>query len=229
MAGGLDKELAYIQSMDSVNEKLSELLKAFRHHFPCQLVHLFRYSIFDQRIDGIFTCEQGAIKAISHWHDDVRTIPVLYDALQRKQVVCLDGESFQIRLSSKYTLNEPVENMIVLPIVVNNLIIAFMCAINIHFEFNDEMDRYLQGFGEQMKQLLHLKHSPPGPPAFTLSEKELRVMQYIANGFTTKEIAPLLNIAEATVKYFINNVMTKTSSRNRTEAVANLYRSNLLL
>ncbi|ACT04819.1 helix-turn-helix domain-containing protein [Paenibacillus sp. JDR-2] len=229
MDASLDKELLYIQSMDSVNEKLSELLKAFRNHFPCQLVHLFRYSIFDQRMDGIFTCEQGMIKAISHWHDDVRTIPVLYDALQLKRVAYLDGEAFQIRLSSKYTLNEPVENMLVLPILVNNVIIAFMCAINIQFEYNDEMNRYVQGYGEQMKQLLHLKHSPAARAAYALSEKELRVMQYIADGFTTKEIAPFLNIAESTVKYFINNVMLKTSSRNRTEAVANLYRANLLL
>ncbi|MFF2484583.1 LuxR C-terminal-related transcriptional regulator [Paenibacillus sp. NPDC058071] len=229
MVGSLDEEILRIRLIDSANEKLSELLKAFHHHFPCQLVHLFRYSIFDQRIDGIFSCDQGMIKAIPQWHDDARTIPFLYDALQLKKVVHLEGESFQIRLSSKYTLNEPVENMIVLPIIVNDVIVAFICAINTNFEFNNEMSRYLQGFGEQMKQLLHVEQVPSASRAVTLSEKELRVMQYTANGFTTKEIASFLNIAESTVKYFINNVMTKTSSRNRTEAVANLYRASLLI
>lgn len=228
MQPSMNKDLLYIQGLESVNEKLSELLKMFHHNFPSLIVHLFRYSIFDQRMDGIFTYEQETIKAIPHWHDEIRTIPFLYDAVQKKEVVYLEGEYLQLRVSSKYTINEPVENILLVPIVVNNVVIAFISAINIHFSYNEEMKRYLEGFSEQMKHLLHLKPTTDMKNTFALSEKEIRVMQYIVNGYMTNEIAHFLSIAEPTVKYFIKNVMQKTVSRNRSEAIAKLFREQLL-
>lgn len=53
-------------------------------------------------------------------------------------------------------------------------------------------------------------------------------MQYISNGYTTKEISSVLELSESTIKYFIKNIMLKTNSANRAEAVAAMFRMKLV-
>lgn len=54
---------------------------------------------------------------------------------------------------------------------------------------------------------------------YSLSNRELTVFRYLANGCTNKEIASNLGVELSTVKTHINNLYTKINCTNRKEAM----------
>jgi DNA-binding NarL/FixJ family response regulator len=52
-----------------------------------------------------------------------------------------------------------------------------------------------------------------------LSDRELEILQLIAEGLSNPEIAARLFLAEGTVKNYVSNILQKTNSRDRTQAV----------
>jgi len=52
-----------------------------------------------------------------------------------------------------------------------------------------------------------------------LSDREREVVQLIAKGMNNQEIALALNIAEGTVKFHVNNILSKFQVHDRTQAV----------
>jgi two-component system NarL family response regulator len=61
-----------------------------------------------------------------------------------------------------------------------------------------------------------------------LSERELLVLQYIANGRRNKEIAELLCLSESTVKVYASSILRKLNAICRTEAIAVATKRGLL-
>jgi two-component system, NarL family, response regulator len=61
-----------------------------------------------------------------------------------------------------------------------------------------------------------------------LSERELQVLQYIANGRSNMEIGQILYIAEDTVKGHVRSILTKLDAMGRTEAIAIAARRGLI-
>jgi two-component system, NarL family, response regulator len=53
-----------------------------------------------------------------------------------------------------------------------------------------------------------------------LSPREVEILQLMARGASNKDIAARLTVSLATVKFHVNNVMTKLGANSRTEAVA---------
>lgn len=60
------------------------------------------------------------------------------------------------------------------------------------------------------------------------SERELTVLRLVANGVSSREIAQQLTMSEATVKRALQQVFEKLEVRNRSEAVAEAMRRNLI-
>jgi len=52
-----------------------------------------------------------------------------------------------------------------------------------------------------------------------LSEKELQIVKLMAGGFSNKEIATSIFLAEGTVKNHISNILAKLNTRDRIRAV----------
>lgn len=65
-----------------------------------------------------------------------------------------------------------------------------------------------------------------GPPD-GLSNRELEVLELIANGLSNTEIATRLFVSEATIKTHINHIFTKTGVRDRAQAVRYAYQQGL--
>jgi LuxR family maltose regulon positive regulatory protein len=61
---------------------------------------------------------------------------------------------------------------------------------------------------------------PPSPLVEPLSERELEVLQHLADGLSNREIAAKLVLAVTTVKKHASNIYGKLGVRSRTEAVA---------
>jgi DNA-binding CsgD family transcriptional regulator len=56
-------------------------------------------------------------------------------------------------------------------------------------------------------------------PHFTLSDREQEIMALLAQGLRDRDIAQQLHISESTVKFHVNNSLTKLQAKNRYEGV----------
>ncbi|MAU01077.1 MAG: DNA-binding response regulator [Anaerolineaceae bacterium] len=61
-----------------------------------------------------------------------------------------------------------------------------------------------------------------------LSDRELEILQLIAEGLSNPEIAARLFLAEGTVKNYVSNILQKTNTRDRTQAVLKAQSLGLL-
>jgi DNA-binding NarL/FixJ family response regulator len=66
------------------------------------------------------------------------------------------------------------------------------------------------------------------PASSDVSERELEVLNLIANGATNQEIAQQLTITMSTVKAHVNHLLSKLEARTRAEAVTEGLRRNLI-
>ncbi|MBV8101415.1 MAG: response regulator transcription factor [Verrucomicrobia bacterium] len=62
-----------------------------------------------------------------------------------------------------------------------------------------------------------------------LSERELQVLQYMANGRSNKEIGQVLYISENTVKAHVKSILAKLDAMGRTEAIAIAIKRGLIV
>ncbi len=63
---------------------------------------------------------------------------------------------------------------------------------------------------------------------FSISSKEVKILEFLKGGCTTREIADKMYISERTVRYHLENILQKLNVKNRTEAVANAISNNLI-
>lgn len=57
------------------------------------------------------------------------------------------------------------------------------------------------------------------PPLDTFSEREVAILRLLAGGYSNKEIARSLFLAEGTVKNYVSEILSKLDTRDRTRAV----------
>lgn len=82
--------------------------------------------------------------------------------------------------------------------------------------------------------LLRAIRSDPVPaqegaaPIRALTDRETDVLRMLAEGYTTREIAELLHLAEGTVKNHISMILQKLGARDRTSAVLRALREGVL-
>ena len=61
-----------------------------------------------------------------------------------------------------------------------------------------------------------------------LTDRELEILQLVAKGLSNPEIAARLFLAEGTVKNYVSNILQKTNTRDRTQAVLKAQSLGLL-
>jgi len=83
---------------------------------------------------------------------------------------------------------------------------------------------------EYVTSLLELAGHPDHTrhPADTLTERELEVLKYMAQGASNQDITDALVVSLGTVKSHIHHIMDKLGAQNRTEAVAKARSLNIL-
>jgi len=82
--------------------------------------------------------------------------------------------------------------------------------------------RLLQGLGQVRTNFSSLEQPDP------LTERETEILRLMAGGYSNKEIANALNVAEGTVKNHVSNVLSKMGVRDRTRAVLKAFEAGIL-
>ncbi|HET6604791.1 MAG TPA: response regulator transcription factor [Xanthomonadaceae bacterium] len=57
------------------------------------------------------------------------------------------------------------------------------------------------------------------PPTGTFNEREVAILRLMAGGYSNKEIARSVHLAEGTVKNYVSEILAKLDARDRTRAV----------
>ena len=63
---------------------------------------------------------------------------------------------------------------------------------------------------------------------FVLSEKEIKIIEFIANGLTNKEISEEIFLSEGTVKNNITNILSKLELRDRTQIAIFAFKNGIV-
>lgn len=65
----------------------------------------------------------------------------------------------------------------------------------------------------------HLRYADTALPADALGGRELAILRLMAGGYSNREIARSLHLAEGTVKNYVSEILEKLDTRDRTRAV----------
>ncbi|MGY6630423.1 MAG: response regulator [Wenzhouxiangella sp.] len=82
--------------------------------------------------------------------------------------------------------------------------------------------RLLKGLSSVQPEFSSLEQPDP------LTERETEILRLMAGGYSNKEIASALNVAEGTVKNHVSNVLSKMGVRDRTRAVLKALEAGLI-
>lgn len=80
-----------------------------------------------------------------------------------------------------------------------------------------------------LTRLLFAESDAAGPLVESLTERELEVLQWLAQGLANKQIASQLGISEHTVKFHVSSIYSKLDATNRAEAVRLGVQQGLIL
>ena len=83
-------------------------------------------------------------------------------------------------------------------------------------------ERLLKGLGQLSTGFSALDHPDP------LTERETEILRLMAGGYSNKEIANALNVAEGTVKNHVSSILSKMGVRDRTRAVLKAFEGGLI-
>jgi len=83
-------------------------------------------------------------------------------------------------------------------------------------------ERLMKGLGEMRTEFTSL--SQPDP----LTDRETEILRLMAGGYSNKEIAGALSVAEGTVKNHVSNILSKMGVRDRTRAVLKALEGGLI-
>jgi DNA-binding NarL/FixJ family response regulator len=82
--------------------------------------------------------------------------------------------------------------------------------------------RLLSGLEGMQTDFVSLEQPDP------LTDRETEILRLMAGGFSNKEIANSLNVAEGTIKNHVSNILSKLGVRDRTRAVLKAFELKLV-
>ncbi|AMO85796.1 transcriptional regulator NarP [Solibacillus isronensis B3W22] len=223
-----EQNLAKINSVENVDKKIKMMIECFLSTFSIEETMLFRYSPIDHLAEGIVCANTNEFKCISSIRDDVTTIPAIFEAIQKKSAQYFESNDFHLNIPRKYIIAENQNSLLVVPIIFNHVVVGYFLGTHFHKNFDPQLLMEANLFSSQVGEMLFNHPCYVENNEIKLSKREFEVMKCVAFGYSSKQIAHLLEISETTIKQYIKSVMSKTNTSNRTHAVAFLFQKRIL-
>lgn len=210
------KKVNELEAIDSHEGRLQYLLEIYLELFPVDEAFLFRYSHFGYLAEGVLSLADNKFKNISFIRDDVRSIPGILSSLQQRKAKYYEGADYFKTMGTKYVYSH--SSGLVVPITVHTLVIGYLITNQFKTEtpINEQHLSFLTFFGKNVGQVLCHPHDID-IESTPLSRREMQVMQKIANGDSTKEIAGELRLREVTINQYIKSALHKLNAKNRVD------------
>ncbi|QCR33503.1 response regulator transcription factor [Lysinibacillus sp. SGAir0095] len=215
----LEEKLAKCVHLQTQEEKICHILLALDELSFCEKISFFRYSPIGYVGEGVAAMQDGQLQSISYIRDDLRSLPIIKNAIEKRKTTFNEGKEIITLISSRYHRSEPLKALLVIPIIVNNMTIAYICCefTKSSVRFNEQVLEQFTLFGRLTGELFIQPHSSAHPK---LSPRENQVLRALANGLSTKELTTLLSLSEATIKQYIKSILIKLGAKNRAHAVS---------
>ena len=218
-----------LRNIRSQEELFVKVLDLYLHSFPVKSALLLRYSPLGHIGEGIIGISlNDGYKFITHYVEDLRNVPIVMQALQERRALHVKGIDYLKSMPSKYISRVGSEQIIIVPIFHGNVSIGYICGDEFEEDFNisNNILEDFTLFGRLTGELFVTNNK--GLNDCPLSKRELEVMQHVALGQSTKEIAASLQISDLTVNQYIKSAIKKMQAQNRVEAIVKLFKSGLI-
>lgn len=218
------KNAVHLQTQE---EQICYLLNIFKKTFQGERLSFYRYSSIGYVGEGVAMLEEDQFQSISYIRDDIRGLTVIRQAIEQQKPIYYRGQELITQITSRYQRSEPLKALLIVPIIANNLPIAYICSefIQVDYTVTTHLLNQLSIFGNVAGELLVQPRHQTNPK---LSQRENQLIHLLANGYSTKEMADHLSLSEATIKQYIKSVMTKLEAKNRTHAVSIFLKQNVV-
>ena len=229
----------------TLNEAVENITSGFVNYLPFERCALFSYSNSDQSGFGLFGYHLNN-DAIQNIRENITNIPLIYDILQKVQLIGEKANNLQPihildakkGLPQKYVQQFQLESIVIAPIYAPSEGKLIGAAIldqgpGKHFKVSRETYMALMKYGQSAGELLVKFERNGQQPAWKkegphLSPREIEVLKLMAEGASTNEAAQQLYLSEYTVRDYISSILQKMNARNRTEAVVKAIRDHII-
>jgi DNA-binding CsgD family transcriptional regulator len=224
----LKKELENFLDYSSRDKLLYSFVRYILNSFSLKSANLLRYSAIDHLAEGMIYVENDVLQPITHIRDNIRSLPAIFKALLDGEAKFYEGVDYYSIASQKYVRTKNQQALIVIPVVHEHHVMGYICSsefLQDKATISNEQLKKATLLGKILgQQLTHSTYEP----TLNLSKRELEVMKNIAEGFSTKEVAQMLNLSEVTIKQYVKQSISKLGALNRTHAVSILFRKKIL-
>jgi DNA-binding CsgD family transcriptional regulator len=220
-----------LQSMKHAERALNEVARGITECLPFNRCSIFRYSNRFDQFEGVAGSgvDSGKIRQIRQPAED---IPLAKEILQSGVPHYFEDISQQNILPSWSIREYGITSLVIAPVYADGQPrgVVLLDRKGERFSIERKWLHASKIIAEQLGQSVMRTTFFYTETAVNvhLSRRETEVLQYSADGASTKEIAHLLNLSEHTVKDYVAAACLKLKARNRTEAVANALRRGLI-
>ncbi|MER2107393.1 MAG: helix-turn-helix transcriptional regulator [Solibacillus sp.] len=215
----IEEKLKDVVHLPNQEQQICHILTSFHTLFSSEKLSFYRFSPVGYMAEGIAQLTNDAFESISYIRDDLRALPAIRKVVDSCHAAYYSGTDYITNVSSRYTLQRPIYGVLVVPIYVHNLSVAYLCSE--YIEQNPNISpSFLEScnqFGALAGKLLVQKQTPAHPK---LSPRENTILEALTNGLSTKEMTDLLMLSEATIKQYIKTALQKLGAKNRAHAVS---------
>ncbi|MEK9199292.1 response regulator transcription factor [Ureibacillus sp. 179-F W5.1 NHS] len=215
----IKEQLKRGSQLQTQEEQICHLLLTLEQLLDSEKLSFFRYSPVGYVGEGIAELEKGQFHSLTHIRDDIRSLPIIKKAVDNHKPVYYTGQDIITLISSRYQRAVPLKGLLVVPIVVNFMTIAYICCeyIESAYEIEASLIEQLALFGNLAGEMLIQSQTITHPK---LSPRENEILRALANGFSTKELTNILCLSESTIKQYIKSALIKLGAKNRAHAVS---------
>lgn len=193
------------------------------NHFPFMRASMFTFSYFTSMGEGILRVDRHGVFSMNTIREDVRRIPPIQRALLTNKPAFLMMDQHHQLFPEEYIEAYDLTSVLIIPLSIERIAIGCVLldekeeGVTIHQGLIDDVMIYFQ------HALAYLLPSTPTTPS-PLSKRETEVLQYAADGYSTKEMAGMLRISDFTARDYMSSAIRKVKANHRAEAVANALR-----
>lgn len=87
---------------------------------------------------------------------------------------------------------------------------------------------YKRFYAEELSNMRQKASKEDTAVALRLTSREIEILNYIAQGYSNKQVAALLDISEGTIKNHVTTILTKLNANDRTDAVVIAIKHGLI-
>ncbi|MGN1386388.1 MAG: LuxR C-terminal-related transcriptional regulator [Bacillus sp. (in: firmicutes)] len=212
-----------VASIKNAEERLEMMIRGCIEFFPFQRASLFSFSPINFIGEGIFQIEKNKMSTMTWLKQDIRTFPLVHYAIAHNQPLYIRNEKNQHTLPPEYEPYFDLTSLAIIPISTQDTVIG--CAF---------IDRYTgdQPFNDMhLKQIFHYFQqlfNKLNQHKVQLSNREIEALQNLANGYTIKEMAVIMNISTFTARDYLTAAVRKLGVNHRAHAIAEAFRRGII-